>query len=70
MITNMLRVCPFCNVSKSSHHYELFDDDMDSWCRQCDLQRHFLILPCKICHKQLPHLQFTMVEQDYIEGLL
>ena len=35
--TNMLRVCPLCNVSKSSHHYEIFVDDMDSWCRQCDL---------------------------------
>ena len=58
-----VRVCPLCNVSRSSQHYEIFDDDMDSWCRQCDLQRHFLLLPCKICHKQLPCLQFPKAKQ-------
>ena len=56
--------CRWCNTLKSGDNFADQDDDEDNWCRQCELQRQFRTMPCKICHKHIACSNFARKAQQ------
>ena len=56
--------CSWCNTLKSGDNFADQDDDEDNWCRQCELQRQFRTMPCKICHKHIACSKFARKAQQ------